>query len=265
MKILIVSRPRCRTSFLCQASSMFYNILDLHEDYDFNLGKGMTDSKRYALLKKNPGLQQLSQNLCSHVRTVSDKVEKNNGAIKFFPRHLLSYFYTSLDGQAAFRDFETFNYTCETNLTDLFKLHMYDQIIFLERDLVDSLMSFAYALENKQMLYTQHEAKYASKKQKKVYIESNFVFDKLNFNILEYHLYIQVKNFITKNFDNFITLNYDTCLDYVKNNYNIENRITYGDTKFNYVNNIENYVELKSYMLDTFDKYSTLIPNFDFK
>jgi hypothetical protein len=216
------------------------------------------------LLKKNPSLQEIHQKHCSYSSKVTEQVEKQDGIIKFFPRYLLTYLFTDINDHITIKDIESFNYICETNVTEAYKLNMYDQIIFLERDLVDSAMSFVYAMETQQMLFADPNlAKHASKLERKIYLDGN-IFQKLNFFIFEYFLYLQLKNFIIQKFNNSIILDYDTCVDYVKNNYNNQ-KSGYSDPKFNYVNRIENYAELKSYILDTFDKYSTIVPTFDFK
>lgn len=264
MKILVVSRPRCRTTFLCESASIFYNVTNFHEDYDYIMQKYRIDYQRYFLLRKTPELQELSHNLCSHVKSISEKVEKQNGIIKLFPRYLLSYFFTNVGSHMCIEDFTNFKYTCETNVSEIFKLNTYDQIIFLERNLVDSAISYAHGIQTKKMLFTdQNLVNYELKKQQKVYIDDQ-VLCNLNFFIFEYYLYFQLKSFILQNYKG-ITLNYDTCIDYVKNNYNIQTRIKYVDTNFDYSNKIENYAKVKSYVLETADKYATMVPNFTFR
>lgn len=263
MKILVVSRPRCRTSFMCESASLFYNIPNFHEEYDYIMQKYKVDYQRYFLLKKNPTLQELNYNLRSHVKSVNDKIEKQNGVIKLFPRYLLSYFFTNISSHMSIEDFQNFKYNCETNVSEIFNLKMYDQIILLERDLVDSAVSYAHGIQTKKMLFTDERiAKYELKKQQKVYIDDQVLYN-LNFFIFEYHLYLQLKDFISKHY-NFNIINYDTCKEYVKNNYNNESRISYVDTKFDYLTKIENYEEIKSYILKTVDQYSTLVPTINF-
>lgn len=265
MKILVISRPRCRTSFLCESASLFYNIPNLHEDYDYIMERYKIDYQRYFLLKKTPSLKELNQNLLSHVNFINNKIQQQNGVIKFFPRHLLSYFFTNVGSHMSFDDIKTFSYICETNITESFNLKMYDKIILLERDLLESAISYANGIQTKKMLFfNAKEFKYELKKVPKISID-NQVFKNINFYIFEYFMYLQLKNYINNNFENVETLTYDTCTEYVKKHYNNQDQVKYIDTKFNYADKIINYNELKSYILNTVEQYSILVPNFDFK
>lgn len=264
MKILVLSRPRCRTTLLCEASSKFYRIPNFHENFDYIREKYKTDYIRYNLLKKNPSLQELNQNLKLHINKVNSKLEETGGVIKFFPRYLLSYFFGSEKHHMSIDDFQKFNYLCETNISDLFKLNTYDQLIFLDRNLVDSAISYIYAIQTDQILfYDKDVLNYQSKKSQSIEIRPE-IFSILDFFILEFCIYEQLKTFISEKYKTYMFLTYENCTEYISNNYKNEKELTLLDPKYNYSSKISNYSKLESYINETFVKYSKLTPIFNF-
>lgn len=264
MKILIMSRPRCRTSFLCEATSNFYNIPNFHEDFDYIVNKYNTDYARYILLKKNPTLQELNQNLKLHINKVNLKLEENGGVIKFFPRYLLAYFFNNKKKHISIDNFDEFHYFCETNITSLFNFKMYDQIIFLERNLVDSAISYIYSLQTKQLLFNDKNiVDYLSRKNERIDIRAE-MFPTLDFFIFEFYIYEQLKTFISQKYKTCTFLTYENCTEYVSNNYKNEKNIKLIDPRYNYSDKIKNYEQLKSYITETGLKYSQITPAFNF-
>lgn len=265
MKILVMSRPRCRTSFLSEAISKFYNIPNFHEDFDYIVNKYNTDYARYTLLKKKPTLQELNQNLKLHISKVNSKLEGNGGVIKFFPRYLLSYFFNNRKNHISIDDFEKFNYFCETNITDLFNFKMYNQIIFLERNLVNSAMSYIYSLQTKQQLFNNKSVvDYLLRKNERIDIRTE-LFPTLDFFIFEFYIHEQLKTFMSQKYKTCTFLTYENCTEYVSNNYKNEKYISLIDPKYNYSNKIRNYDQLESYITQTCLKYSKITPAFNFK
>lgn len=265
MKILVVSTPRCRTTFLCQSIEQFYKIPNFHESFDYISERYNIDYVRYGLMKKKPTLEEVKHQSKEYIQKTTSEILNNNGVAKLFPRYLLSYFFLEKNQYCSIDDLSNFSYLYHTDVSEMFNLSMYHKIIFLERDLIETAISYAYGQQTKQMLFTDKNLlNYVKRKDQK--IEINYeTFKMVNFLIFEFCIFNQLKKFIIKNYKNYENLTYDNCIDHVSNNYGAGENVKVIETNFDYSNLILNYDELRSYIVDTLQKYSVQVPNFYFK
>lgn len=260
MKILLISRPRCRTSVFCDTTAQFYNIPNFHEELDYAQTK-KNDLYKLQLSRKTNLLADLQSLQLTYIKKVTDKVQIEDGIIKLFPRHILTY--KAHQRYRMAENFYEFEYLCNTNISNLFKLNSFDQIFFLERDLLESALSYATCIKTGHWLFPNNKKliNYANKMELDL---GSLQFNELDFYIFEYLLYLQLKEFILHNYTNCTILHYNNCIDFIKNNYkNLEQAITV-DPKFDYSSKFKNYDEIVNYINLKHSKYQEIFPTFHF-
>lgn len=234
MKTLIISRPRTRSNLLIHAHTMFHDIIDKHEEYTMSTGKIMN-----ANIKDTKFKFSMFQ---SEIKKVTERnFKEGNFAIKLFPRMLIPHC-----------DF--YDLSILRNLSYNLNIKKYDNIYFLERDVVDSACSYMYSIYIKSFSFTDtEEAKKTFKEYGNLTVNVND--PELNFYIYEAAIILKIKEFLEKNKINYTTLEYDDIPKYVNNNYpsitpkTVDNELDYSEV-------ISNYTELKEHILI---KYQTSI------
>lgn len=247
MNILLVSRPRTRSTLLINALTQFYNLENKDESYKFCHGKlsNLTiDNSRFEIFSN-----------CIKVST-EENFKQNNFAIKLFPRMLIPNSY-----EIQLLDF--FNLRFINNLSYFTNIRKYDKVYFLTRDIVDSVCSWAYSNYIGTFNFYDNETLQLKKQQIKP-IEINLLNDSsLKFYILECAIQNHLNIFLEQNIE-YTILNYNDIPDYVKTNL-----IGYSsktlDAQLSYCELIRNYSEIEKQIIEYYDLCYNKIKNICFK
>jgi hypothetical protein len=257
MHVLVAGYPRCRTSFLMSAYSNFYGLSNYHEKFDFYFDSFVERAK---IIKKNPELQLLQNKQIEHLKKVSNTFFKEeNAIIKLFPRHLVSYF--GLERE--FTDLNSFNYKIITNVSTTLQLSKYSEIIISDRNFIDSAISYIYGKHIGKMLFLhKHELDSYKIKNNNITIEPT-LFPIINYFILEYLIFLDLKKFLNENYKCTI-IDYDNCITTIDNKFNNLSKNMYNNPNFDYRSVITNYNELVSYISETYTNYLQIYDNHTF-
>lgn len=257
MKILIICKPRTRSSFLCSALSNHYNLTNFHELF---IGISKQVNTRAKLLKKDDDLNFIIENQKRILRSGINRANANNNCVfKLFPRDLI---FSTKDSIIV--DDTSFKHDIFLNFNELFQLENFDKIYFLDRDNVEAAISFGYALVKDKFLFTDYgSVKYTQKNQPQVELnEKDFMY--INFFIYESMLLNKVKKFLDIKKINYTYIDYTDCPSYVQKNLpsNIPNM--YYESKFNYRELIKNYDECVAHIENKFKVYSEKLKDIEF-
>ena len=139
MHILVIGKPRCRTSYLTSAMVNKYNIsYNYHEDYNYNFNFNEY-IERVKLIKSCPDIQHVYEKQLNHLETITEKVfSQNNGIIKLFPRHIISH----LGDKRKIYSYKDFNYKIVSNISKTLRLDKFNQIFLLDRELPNAAISY---------------------------------------------------------------------------------------------------------------------------
>lgn len=244
-----MGRPRCRTSFLSMAYRDYYGLEYLHETF-FESVKPLWIKANALRTKDN--LNKLQQSHIQSLKNITKKIFLSDGAIiKFFPRDVMTHCYVNLK----FTDIQNFNYKCITNLSEVFQLEKYNQILLLERNFLDSAMSFIYGHVMGIMLFERNVSKtFYEKKITPVTITEQHL-QLLNFYILEYLVDQNIKKFVRTRYS-CKTLDYNIIPNFVEENFNNSKTNYYVDLELDYKNLIVNYQEIVEYINLKLEEYS---------
>lgn len=247
MKILVICRPRTRSTFLINALSSFYNLENKDENYKFchkKFNHNLVDNNRFTLFQN-----------CIKL-TTQNYFKEDNFIIKLFPRMLTisNYEIDSVD---------EYNFKHINDLSYFTNINKYDKVYFLSRNLVDSVCSWAYGN------FINHFNFYNIKDfQETLSMNLSLEIDLNNDPILKFYIFEAVildcwKSFLDRNI-NFTTLDYSDIPEYVTNNLgNIVH--TTIETKFDYKNLISNYGSLETEIQNYYDICYNKVKNILFK
>lgn len=265
MKFLILGRPRCRTSFMGDVFRSQFNAPNFHESFD-NTDQIKNQIIRAKLAKADNLENTIQHILKKHYIDVTNNVFKTeHSVIKFFPRYIvypknniLQQFNSHKDYPYYIKDYSNPQFSIINDYIQVFQLEKYDEILFLNRDLLNSTLSYIFNI------FITHIPLYSSDNQVKFFKQKNVVtsidktlFPYINFYVYEYILQKQIKQDLIDLGIKFTELDYDQCLPYVENRFGKIPKVRFSDPKFDYSQIITNYSEIKSYVnavYDTFNK-----------
>jgi len=257
MKILIICKPRTRSSFLCSALSNHYNLTNLHELF-IEISKQVNTRAKF--LKKDNDLNFIIENQKRILRSGINRANANNNCVfKLFPRDLI---FSTKDSIIV--DDSAFKHDIFLNFNEFFELENFDKIYFLDRDNVEAAISYGYAWVKDKFLFTDYgSVNYTQKNQPQVVLnEKDFMY--INFFIYESVLLNKVKKFLDNKKLNYTYIDYADCPTYVQENLpsNIPNM--YYESKFNYKELIKNYDECVAHIENKFKVYSEQLKDIEF-
>lgn len=247
MKILIVCRPRTRSTLLINSLSDFYNLNNKDENYKFCHGKlshALIDDTRFSLFEN-----------CIKSTTQNNFYE-DNFVIKLFPRFLIL-------NTMEIDSLEEYNLKIIEDLSYYISFNKYNQVYFLNRDLVDSVCSWAYGnYINTFNFYDNITHKNIFDQNLKLHIDINHN-SILKFYILETAILNCWKTFLNNNIQH-ISLDYNDIPTYISTNFqNIVSKSI--DNKFNYKELIVNYNNLEKDIFRYYTQCYNKVKNIIFK
>lgn len=228
MKVLIVCRPRTRSTLLIDALSKYHNLEDKDENYKFCFGKvhfGIVNDDMYYNL------------FMGYIKTATqNNFKQDNFAIKLYPR-MMTF------SQHKINNLDDYQLKIIPNLTYFTNIRKYDKVYFLTRNLIDSICSWAYGNHINYYNFRDHETLIS-----KTSTVPNLTIDldndpELKFYILESAILDVWKKFLDDHISH-TTLDYYDLPNYVSNTYpNIVNKTI--DSKLDYTKIITNYHDLE--------------------
>lgn len=251
MHILIVGRPRCRTSFLSMAYTDHYKLNNLHEFFYNGSSNLWLNAK---VIKSSNVLEEVQKLHIKRLKNISSQIlNVDNTIVKLFPRDIITHY----SPNHIFLDIKDFQYRCVTNISEIFQLDRYDQILLLERNFIDSAISYIYGKIIGIMLFERHTSKNFYQKKLTPITVTKEQLDILNFYILEYLVDQNLKDFLEKKYS-CKKLDFNEIPNYVKDNFNNYETNYYMDLEINYKNSILNYNEVIDYINLKFNEYSSI-------
>jgi len=260
MKILVITKPRTRSSFLCSALTNYYNIANKHESFSFVEKQYDELRVRFGLLKQKIELHDIKKYQKLHLEEINRNLKsQDNYVTKLFARDLIFTYNGPI-----IKDENLFQHEIYLNFNETFKIQDYDTIYFLDRNFIESAISFAFAATTSSFLYLDlSELNYKKKKFKKIYIPNH------ELNLMDYHIYesvllLKIKKFLDKENFKYIDLDYDRCTDYVKNNLDCKKPNGYLAGNFNYEEIIENYSSCVERIKNKYLRFTEQLQNLEF-
>lgn len=260
MHFLILGRPRCRTSFVCDVLGNLHDASNFHESFD------NTDQIKNQVIRSKLTKVQNLQNRILEVqkkhctKITNDVFNEKNAVIKLFTRHLVypsdsikEQFFEHKNYPYFFNKIDQPHFLTITDYIDIFQLKRYDEIFFLDRDLVTSTLSYVFnILVMKSPLYSsENQIKVLKQKNITITIEEN-LYPYINFYVYEYIIQTQIKKDLQNSNIKFTELNYDDCIPYITNRFNKMPVSKFSDTKLDYSTIITNYSEIQDYINQTY-------------
>lgn len=251
MHILIVTHPRSRSSFLCDAFSKHYQCTNFHELFDFTnpLNHEITKAK----LLKNLSEKVIMEKHVTYLQECTKQIfHENSGSVKLFPRHILNTFLESNNYQYSIQDLNNINFQVVPKFDKILEILKFDKIIFLNRDIINSALSYVLNIHivKAPLLQNELDKIYFHKKISNIEIKPEY-YKHLNFFIFEYILYSHIKKYIqsTVSCDS-IELNYNNCVEYVQTNLTGDIKSQFVETSLDYTKIISNYTEIRNYIIN---------------
>jgi len=252
MRILIVSRHRTRSSLLCYTLAEFYKISNKMEYYHRIPLSLQIDP----LLRLVPKLQlrnykiELDQFETQTKKFTEELFSDPRGfVIKFFPKHLFLY-----------NDLDDFQYI--QNISSTYDFKKYDAIYNIDRDPVDSTMSYLYAdYKNKWMVHTNYWHKDYQIKKRPITITDE-MHKVIDLKVLEYLIQQKINTFIKNIGLSVIDLHYDTLPAFCEQNFVKSNTIL--DLENNYKDLITNYADIEGLIHEKINKLQVYADKIDF-
>lgn len=239
MKILILCRPRTRSTLLIDSVAKHFEITDEDENLKRTYGK-------FHSILLNPKFydtffNEFQKSFKNHVQEL---FVKNNFVVKLYPR-MLTF------SPHVINNIKEYNLTCMSNLTYFANIRKFDKIYYLDRNIVDSVCSWAFSnhINNFNFRNERNLADYQS-----INISIDIEKDAfLKFYIFEACILKLYKTFLEKNNINFIDLTYDNVVDYTKLNFpNVVNKTIHSN--FDYSKIITNYYDLQTSIMSYYDE-----------
>jgi hypothetical protein len=253
MHILIVGSPRNRTSYLSDAFSKHYNLENLYEILDF------TEILRDEIYKGN-----LKKKLCNvsvmekHLSYLNQQTQKifdtNRAVVKLFPRHIVNTTQENYKYPFSIKNIEDINFQLVPNFSKVLRLDKFDEIIILNRDIVDSTISYIFNIfiSPIHIIVNEQQKNYIHNSFKNIKINEKY-YPLINFYIYEYILGHYLHEYIIKNYKT-KELTYNNCIEYVENNLPNGVKTEFYKSDINYKKIISNYDEISDYVNSVYDK-----------
>lgn len=245
MNILAICRLRTRSTYFLQSLCNYYNLTNRNESY-FEIPTLYSCSLQYA--NRHPIFYKKHQDQwTNYSRKLQEQTlqnfAKDNFGIKLFSKMLSSHPLfldeTQLD-----------KVQIVDNIANIFRFDLYNQIYFLDRNLLESVASYVYSLRIGKSIYKPND-----------YIKnqpiqfSNKINSTVNSYILDYIIQQKVKTILDEQNISYTYIDYKDIPIFLEA-YNQNNRPNLSiDTKRNYAELITNYEELVDY---TNNIYETL-------
>lgn len=256
MHVLVIGKPRSRTSFLTSALINKFNISHNHHEnfnYNFNYNDYL---EKLALTKSNPNIEDVYKKQLRHLENITEQVfAENNGIIKIFPRHIISH----LGEKRKIYSYKDFTFKVMLNVSEIFQLNKYNKILLLNRDLQDSAISYIVGKITGQALFTESDKLISDQIANTAITITKDHIPQLNYYIFEYIVYEDLYNFIKNNYDCTL-LHYDTVVKYVSEDLKISDNF-YVNPKFNYSKIVTNYSDIVQYCNSKREEYLSLYSN----
>lgn len=250
MNVIILSTQRNRSSFLTESYSNEFNLSNWFEKYDL-ISVMEQEELRLNLLKKENKKELLFEKQKKFLNQITKSVKDNdNVVIKLFTHSLIErpYFLENIN-------------ILPRIITDLSTiLNVYDKIVYIDRNIIDSTISYIYAVVMSSFLYSDKILlDYHKTKSKPIKIEDNKL-PIINYQVYQHVIHQHVKTFIENNYNNTTFLTYDNCVDYVKNNFKNEKQNFFINANFDYRQLITNYDEISDHILRTKEHFEKNVP-----
>ncbi len=215
---------------------------------------------RFALLKQKLELQDIKKYQKIHLEEINKNLHsQGNYVIKLFARHLIFHYDGPLTKKQNLDQHQIY-----LNFNEIFKLEDYDLIYFLDRNFIESAVSFAFGATTSRFLYLDSTAlNYTKKKFKKINVPDN-VISLMDDHIFESALLVKIKKFLDKENFKYIDLEYNNCKDYVKNNLNCKKFNAYREGNFDYKEIIENYSDCVEHIENKYLRFTEQLQNLEF-
>jgi len=233
MNILVICRLRTRSTYFLKTMCNHYNLHNYNEDY-FTLPTSYSCALQYANF--TPIFYQRHQhNWGKYSEKFQERTNnyftKNNFGIKLFSKMISSH--------PVFLHSDQFrNAQIMPNLKKSCKLELYDSVYFLDRNLVESVASYAYSLIVGKSIYKEYIVG-------KIVEFTNNLYPAVNSYILDYLIQRKIEKILLKYNIPYTYLDYNDIPNFLRNyNQSIDMPV---DTKYNYKNLIINYDELVNY------------------
>lgn len=245
MKILILGRPRTRSTLLINTLSKFYGLSDKDENFKFILGKfNNTNFKDLDYFKNS--VKIFTQTLFSG----------DNFAIKLFPR-MVTLSNRRID------NLKTYKLSIINDLSYYYNLKKYDQIFVIDRNLIDSVYSYAYGSKINVFNFRDKTLlkEYLSKCEP-IHIDFN------NNPYLKFYVYERAmldvwKEYLIKYNIKHTCLDYDNIPNYIEINFPNMPALTLDNT-FDYKNLISNYENCQTQILEFYEECRELTKQLTF-
>lgn len=272
MNILIIGKPRARTSYLGKCLSSNYKLEYLSEPYDPSAYMNIF-YQRLKLLKSKNYENVLYDKQTEWLKGVTKSIfGTDNFVAKLFPRHITvdtssleNYkFWDKPDSRYdSIPDPSSYKFKIITNLSEILQLKKFDKLYFIERNLIDSPISFAYSLRINQFGFSDNnKINEVKKKYSKITLtERDIPF--INYLVFEHVLLLKIKKFIESNYAcTFLT--YDNVVNHINSNLNEHLDIDLIDPNFNYKEIITNYSEIEKHIHQVYDIFYPKLDDVNF-
>ena len=272
MNILIIGKPRSRTTYLGKSISSYYNTRYLSEPYD-SAGYMHNHYYRLKMKKSNNYESLLYQKQEEWLYGVTKNIfEINNCVAKIFPRHLTvdisgleNYkLHDNYDSRwDSFTDPNNFKFKLFTNLSEILQLKKFDKLFFIERNLIDSPISFAYSMRINHFVFNSHQnIDQVKKKFSQILLDEKDI-PFINYVVYEHVLLEKIKAFIAENYP-CVFVTYENVTDYVETNFKVNLKNNLINPKFNYKEIIKNYTEMEKYINQVYKIFCPKLENIIF-
>jgi len=231
-----------------------YNLDYLHEVFSNSIDNLWMQVK---IIKNSNTLEELQKIHIRRLTNIGSKIfTLDNTISKLFSRDLI----TQYSPKHTFLNIEDFNYRCVSNVSEILQLDKYDQILLLERNFIDSAMSYIYGKIVGVMLFERHNSKNFYQQKLKPITITKEQLNILNFYIIEYLVDQNLKKFLETRYS-CVKLDYDEIPDYVNDKFNNSETNYYMNLGIDYKKSIVNYNEVLEYINIKLQEYSsTYIP-----
>jgi hypothetical protein len=244
MKILILGRPRTRSTLLINTVSKFYNLSDKDENFKSVIGK-FTPMNNTNLLNFKNLTKEFTQRLFL----------QDNFAIKLFPR-------MTILGVQKIHELKSYTNTIINELSYFYNIRKFDKIFLIDRNIIDSVYSYAYSSHIQ--VYNFRDINLLNnhlRNKKPILLDLDNPF--LKFYIYESAVLNVWSQFLSNNQIEHVKLEYTQLPNYIANNYpNIDTPTL--DNKFDYTHLISNYQECRTQILEFYEECKKLCENLSF-
>lgn len=264
MKICVIGRPRTRSTIFLESIKRHHNLHNFGEQYSMSLTP--LNFKDQLKISKFDIETQRIRNFENFKNLILESTKfffsHENFVIKLWPRWIIylnslnldEYLgHTSSNNQSLVNFLEFFNrLQVVTELNTYYKVSSYDKIYIVNRNVADSVSSFALALRKKNF------------NPKPTNLDFKLKIDLNNFSWIHNHLLeIIIQEKIKQCFDfyklPYTELDYDEIPDYCRKNYSGTKHSILTDGQRDYKKIIENYSEVECYITDHLKKFRPLL------